>query len=235
MGISLCMIVKNEEKNIAKCLNAVKAIADEIIIIDTGSTDKTKEIAKSFNASIFDFKWQNDFSKARNFSLSKAAKEWILILDADEVIANEDLAKIGELTRTKEHLGYLFLTKNYTNNTSIAGFIPSKGKETKSFFGWFPSYKVRLFPNKKGILFEGVVHELVDDSIIKTKGKIVKVDIPIHHYQLDYKEKQGLYLELAKKKAALEPGSVRAHYELAIQYKEFGKFDDRPWLYALIV
>ena len=84
--ISLCMIAKNEDADLANCLDSVKDIANEIIIVDTGSTDKTKAIAKKFNAKIFDFKWVDDFSAARNESLKHAAKEWILILDADVIV-----------------------------------------------------------------------------------------------------------------------------------------------------
>src|SRR3990167_5438874 len=88
--LSLCMIVKNEEKYLEQCLNSVKDLVDEIIIVDTGSTDKTKEIWKKFDFAhkikFFDFKWIDDFSAARNESLKHAAKDWILVLDADEVL-----------------------------------------------------------------------------------------------------------------------------------------------------
>src|SRR3990167_648830 len=100
--ISLCMIVKNEEKYLGQCLNSVKEIVNEVIITDTGSTDKTKEIAKKFKAKIFDFKWNDDFSEARNESLKHATKEWILVLDADEIINRDDLNKIKEIVKDKE-------------------------------------------------------------------------------------------------------------------------------------
>src|SRR3989338_5500840 len=99
--ISLCMIVKNEEKYLEQCLNSVKDIADETIIVDTGSTDKTKEIAKKFKARVFDFKWSDDFSEARNESLKHATKEWILVLDADEIIDKNGLEKIKEAIEHK--------------------------------------------------------------------------------------------------------------------------------------
>src|SRR3989344_859109 len=98
--ITLCMITKNEEKSLADCLNSAKDVIDEIIIVDTGSTDKTKEIAKKFcdmrtrsqlTAKIYDFKWIDDFSAARNESLKYATKDWILVLDADELIDKESL------------------------------------------------------------------------------------------------------------------------------------------------
>jgi len=102
--LSICIIVKDEEKNIGKCLRSIKPLADEMIVVDTGSTDRTKEIAKVFGAKVFEFEWTNSFSDARNYSISKASGDWILILDADEVIAPEDFGKIRELIKkgTKE-------------------------------------------------------------------------------------------------------------------------------------
>src|SRR3989338_2535121 len=106
--ISLCMITKNEEKYLEQCLNSVKAFVDEVVIVDTGSIDKTKEIAKRFNAKIYDFKWVDDFSAARNESLKYATKDWILVLDADEVLEEKDCLKIKELIKNdgKETFGF---------------------------------------------------------------------------------------------------------------------------------
>ena len=85
-SVSLVMIVKNEESTLERCLESVKNIVDEIVIVDTGSVDNTKEIAQRFNAKIYDFEWCNDFSAARNYALSKATGEIRLVLDADEYI-----------------------------------------------------------------------------------------------------------------------------------------------------
>lgn len=82
--LSLCMLVKNEEQNLKNCLFKVKLLVDEIIIIDTGSTDNTKIIESEFTDKVYDFKWCNDFSIARNLSLLKATNYWVLILDGDE-------------------------------------------------------------------------------------------------------------------------------------------------------
>src|SRR5690348_3827247 len=82
--ISLCMIVKNEEKYLERCLKSVEGVVDEIIIVDTGSTDQTTEIAEKFGAKILRYQWNDDFSSARNYSLKNAKCDWILILDADE-------------------------------------------------------------------------------------------------------------------------------------------------------
>ena len=84
MKISTCLIVKNESENIGRCLDSIKNISDEIIVVDTGSTDDTVEIAKSFGARVYFYGWDNNFSNARNHALDKATGDWIIFLDADE-------------------------------------------------------------------------------------------------------------------------------------------------------
>ena len=97
LTISLCMIVKNEEDVLGRCLNCVLDIVDEIIIVDTGSTDNTKKVAQKYTEKIFDFQWIDDFSAARNFSFSKATMDFILWLDADDIILEEDREKFKQL------------------------------------------------------------------------------------------------------------------------------------------
>ena len=98
--ISLCMIVKDEEDVLDRCLDCVMDIVDEIIIVDTGSTDNTKKIAQKYTDKIFDFQWINDFSAARNFSFSKATMDYTLWLDADDIILEEDIEKFKRLKQT---------------------------------------------------------------------------------------------------------------------------------------
>ena len=95
--VSLCMIVKNEEPILARCLDSVADLVEEIIIVDTGSTDKTKEIAAKYTDKIYDFEWIDDFSAARNFAFSKATREYIYTADADEVINEENREKFRVL------------------------------------------------------------------------------------------------------------------------------------------
>lgn len=102
MEMSLCMIVKDEEDVLARCLNCVKDVVDEMIIVDTGSMDRTKDIALEFTDYVYDFEWGDDFSKARNFSFSKASKDYILWLDADDVIDEKNADKIRELKKGLE-------------------------------------------------------------------------------------------------------------------------------------
>ena len=97
--ISLCMIVKDEEKVLDTCLNSIHDLVDEIIIVDTGSTDKTKEIAQKYTDKIYDFKWVDDFAKARNYSFSKATKDYIMWLDADDYLPEEEKPKFKKLKK----------------------------------------------------------------------------------------------------------------------------------------
>ena len=112
--ISVCMIVKNEEAVLARCLDSIRGIADEIIIVDTGSTDKTKEIASNYTKHIYDFTWVNDFSVARNFAFSKATKDYIYSADADEVL--EEIKSISKKVYEIFHLnGIIRIDFIYTN------------------------------------------------------------------------------------------------------------------------
>jgi len=225
--LSLCMIVKDEERWLGQCLSSVAQILDEIIIVDTGSKDRTREIARNYGAKVFDYCWDSNFSAARNVSLDHATRDWILILDADEVIAERDLPRIRVLCESKEFAAFSFITRNYTNNSSGAIWVPddSSYTESRGFPGWFPSEKVRLFKNDKRIRFEGVVHELVDPCIRKLGLPIGKCDVPVHHYgSADRSEKIASYLEWGKKKVAIEgERNPKACYEYGVQCLEIGQ------------
>lgn len=243
--IGLCMIVKNEEFFLEQCLNSVKAFVDEIIIVDTGSTDRTKEIAARFTNKIYDFKWCDDFSAARNESLKHATCEWILVLDADEVIARKDHVRIRNLIADQGIEAYIFTQRNYFKSSedmtygsfkgmkvratgSEAGFVSSQGddySESKNTIGWLPIPIVRLFRKSKTVSFSGVVHEDVSPSI---KGEIVACDVPIHHFgKLNpetWKKKWAIYEKLGEKKAA-EDKDYHALFELGRQYLAAKKID----------
>ena len=244
--ISLCMIVKNEEQNIANCLNSVKDLVDEIIIVDTGSKDKTKEVIKEaindkgknlaskgkiFDIKIFDFKWNDDFSAARNESLKHATKEWILVLDADEELEGASVQAIKSLLNDNsgKYDAFLLLQKNYTDDTSITGFVhEAHTGNKKTFPGWYGSYIARLFINNKGYDFYGAVHELVEPSIESRNGKIAVSDLVIHNYgnisRKAVHQKRKYYLELCKKKIN-EKESPHGYYELGILYRENNETD----------
>src|SRR5471030_2615411 len=113
--VSLCMIVKDEEEYLPRCLYSINDIVDEIIIVDTGSSDKTVEIAKSYGAKVYYFKWNSNFSEARNESLKYATKDWILILDADDELRTEYKGNLRLLLNMQldKNAIYFFETLNY--------------------------------------------------------------------------------------------------------------------------
>ncbi|MBS3100698.1 glycosyltransferase family 2 protein [Candidatus Woesearchaeota archaeon] len=150
--ISLCMITKNEGRYLEQCLNSVGEIADEIIIVDTGSTDKTKEIAKKFKAKIIDFKWIDDFSAARNESLKHATKDWILVMDADEVIEEKDLKKIKDAIENAGSglVGLQLEQRSYINNF-FEGALKNDSDFglVRQYPFYIPHNLVRLFKTQK--------------------------------------------------------------------------------------
>jgi glycosyltransferase involved in cell wall biosynthesis len=203
--ISVCVICRNEEKNIERCLSSIKNIADEIIIVDTGSKDSTINIAKKFTDKIFNFKWGDDFSEARNFAIKNAEKEWILFIDADESISQKDGEKIKELTKKDDFLGFGLIQRNYTNNLGEYGVVSTINDsydESRNFYGYVPRRIIRLFKKDSRIKFEGEVHENVGNSILRIgKNKKQNTDIVIHHFgsiNAD-KEKTRRYIEIEKK------------------------------------
>src|SRR5699024_5955738 len=113
--LSLCMIVKNEEDVIGRCLECVIDIFDEIIVVDTGSDDNTKEIVKKYNKNLYYFKWIDDFEAARNYAFSKATKNYIMWLDADDIILNQDREKIKELKMNMDKSIDIVMMKYNTN------------------------------------------------------------------------------------------------------------------------
>lgn len=171
--LSVCMIVKNEEAVLGRCLESVKEIADEIIIIDTGSTDQTKEIAGQYTGLIYDYEWNNDFAAARNASLSYATGKWILVLDADEYLPSNQIKEWKKFLNNvvpENNIAYTLLIVNLSDEDSNH---VTTGPVT------------RLFPNYKGICYSNPIHE----QLTGTKDKLYqkKLNLNIYHtgYQSD--------------------------------------------------
>ncbi|MBN8555290.1 MAG: tetratricopeptide repeat protein [Deltaproteobacteria bacterium] len=229
--ISACLITKNEEAWIGECIAHLKPIVSEFIVVDTGSTDRTIEIARAAGARVSKVQWQNDFAKARNTSLEKATQRWILIIDPDERLAKKDLEKLKNLTLARDAMAYSFNARNYSRNPAVSHFKPSSKEyplEEKDYPGYFESRKIRLFQNIPSIRFVGSVHELVETTV---KGKIIESDIPFHHYgstpEMDAeKNKRSFYQEQGTKKINENPNDWKAHFELGVEYlgaKEHGR------------
>lgn len=227
MIISLCVIAKNEEKNIEKCLDSAKDLVDEIIFVDTGSSDRTIEIARKFTDKIFYFEWNDNHSDAKNFALSHATKEWILSLDADETISQKDHERIRELTKKSEFLGFSLIQRNYTNKIGEFSGVSCKNddyEESKRAFGYVPRRMVRLFKNNPKIRFEGVIHDNVGNSILRI-GKICYTDIPIHHFGTlnPSAEKIKRYIEIEKKNLK---GDFFQDCQIGVQMHSIGENDE---------
>jgi tetratricopeptide (TPR) repeat protein len=224
-SVSLCMIIKDEEKYLARCLASAKPIVDEMIVVDTGSVDRSKDIAVTFGAQVYDDEWQNDFAAARNFSVSKASGDWILILDGDEVISPLDYDPFLKIVtkQPRAPVAYSITTRNYSKLANIVGWMPNAGQypDEEAAIGWLPSEKVRLFYGKDHIRFEGAVHELVDPVLKRHGIEIKKCRIPVHHYgrldkeKLDRKGK--IYFDIGQKKLFEKGEDINALRELAIQ------------------
>jgi glycosyltransferase involved in cell wall biosynthesis/Flp pilus assembly protein TadD len=173
-GISLCMIVKNEERFLAQCLESVKDAVDEINIVDTGSTDRTIEIARSYGANIQEHAWRNDFAWARNKALDMATRRWVLQLDADEELLPESIAALRQIAAAPSHLTGVWLrcinaSDRYKGGGTISHAI------------------IRIFPNHPRVRFHGSIHEFpsVDDSPLSMAGVVAPVKIVHHGYLTD--------------------------------------------------
>lgn len=241
-SLSLCMIVKNEEKHLVKCLKSVRGLADEIIIVDTGSTDRTKDIARIFGAKVFEFPWTGDFSAARNHSLQQAQGEWILILDADEALSASDSHEMRSIIhkRTTSPAAYTIVTRNYTNNVSVIGWTANNGQYLEEAgAGWVASSKVRLFPRRNDIFFIGPVHELLEASIQNAKIPIAACNVSVHHYgKLDMErdiQKGEAYYLLGKMKYESDPKNTSFISELARQAYALNKHEEAVELWLQLI
>lgn len=228
ISISLCMIVKNEEDALARCLTSVQGIADEIIIVDTGSTDRTKEIARQFTDNIYDFEWIDDFSAARNFAFQQATQEYIFWLDADDVLEAKDQELLAELKRTLDPS-----VDSVMMHYHLA--FDSSGNVTSSLL------RNRLVRRDRQFRWQGVIHEFLEVG-----GHILKSEIAItHKKEKSYTDRNlKIYQKLAASGTPFSPrdlyyygNELRDHgiYQEAIeQYQRFldtqaGWVEDNIW------
>ncbi|MEW5976512.1 MAG: tetratricopeptide repeat protein [Acidobacteriota bacterium] len=227
------MIVRNEERMIGQCLLSVKDFVDEIIVVDTGCDDRTVEIARSFGSKIYSHAWTNDFSEARNHSLDKATCEWILVLDADECLANRDAAQLGYWMGETHGRGLKLVQRNYLRVANFVSSIrnPRDYKEGTEFTDCVDIPVIRLFRNDPAIRYVGRVHELVE-PVFEAKGFAwEQTKLVIHHYgkvvdALHVENKKKLYLELGRRKVQDNPQDGMAQFELGTQFFELKQYVD---------
>ncbi len=194
MKISLTMIVRNEEPNLESCLRAACPLVDEMVIVDTGSTDDTVEIAKSLGAKVFNFKWNDDFSAARNFAIGKSTGDWNLILDADEIITNISKEEMIEYAKL---------------NTNRIGRLTIRSKFNDNGDAKYSNSKISRFA-PRGVGFEGRIHEQLDLSYQRFDTKII-----VEHSGYFQKNKSDRNLELLLMALEDEPEDSYYIYQTA--------------------
>ena len=202
--ISLCMIVKNEEDVLARCLQSVQGLVDEIVIVDTGSNDRTKEIAAQFTDKIFDFTWIDDFAAARNFSFSKASGDYLLWLDADDVILKEDRERFLALKAELDGSQHMIMMKY-----NIA--FDEGGNPTFSY------YRERLMLRADQPRWMGAIHE-----VIPPIGNAIHSEIAITHKKLhpgDPHRNLRIFEKLIAKGERLDPRQ-QFYYARELYYHE---------------
>jgi tetratricopeptide (TPR) repeat protein len=213
-SVSLCLITRNEERNLPRCLQSVTGLVSEIIVVDTGSTDSTCQVAREFGAVVEHFPWNDNFSDARNASLELATGDWILVLDADEVLAPVPPEEFVRLLLVPGVEGYYVKVRNYLGN----------GQEVAE------DYVVRLFRNKPFYRFQGAIHEQVA-GVIKThnRGKGLGFsDLVIEHFgyldqEVEGRDKHQRNIAVIKKALAAKPSDPFLLYSLGIEYFQCGE------------
>ncbi|OBZ08005.1 hypothetical protein A8L34_25000 [Bacillus sp. FJAT-27264] len=195
------MIVKNEADTLERCLKSALSYVDEIIIVDTGSTDNSKQIASEFGAVIFDFEWGGDFSEARNYALSKSTSQWNLVLDADEYISNickEEIIKF--INYSEPSIGKIRIVNKFRSKDGI---------------NYEQIYISRLFPSS--IRYAGRIHEQVISNLPRRI-----IDIEVQHDGYYERKKSSRNIPLLAKEIDENPYDPYYYYQIAKEYRGLG-------------
>jgi glycosyltransferase involved in cell wall biosynthesis/Flp pilus assembly protein TadD len=214
LTLSLCMIVRDEEEMLPRCLAAAKDAVDEIVIVDTGSTDRTVEIARSFGARVIEQPWTGSFSDARNTSFEAATSDWVMYLDADEVLVADDIAKLRAVTgRTWREAFYLVET-NYTGEAGDGTALTHNA--------------LRVFRNRPEYRFEGRLHEQIAHHLpAYAPERIEQTSVRLEHYGYlgsvrTSRDKSRRNIELLKAQQAESAPTPFLHFNLGSEYAAAG-------------
>ena len=218
--LTLCMIVRNEEQRLGRCLESARGVVDEIVVVDTGSTDATEEVARGFGARIGHFPWCDDFAAARNVSLEMATGDWILWLDADDILPDEYHNQIRRLIEAGTDKSYFFV-------------LDDQGFENVSCL------QLRLFPNLPGVGFEMPVHEQVTPSLQRLGVGMVPTDIRVIHTGYTtpevVKAKKARYLAIMEAWLKEHPQDYIVRSHVALTYHTTGRLEEALAAYRTIV
>ncbi len=214
--LSLAMIVKNEADNLGRCLKSVEDVVDEIIVVDTGSTDDTVAIAENFGAKVIRYPWQNDFSAARNVSLDHSTGEWVMFLDADEELVKEDIPELKELLQSTQQEGFFF------NEFSFVGEKEDDGGVVNPAF--------RLWRNKPEYRFTGALHEQIVAKVQSHNPNVGFSGVRIKHYGYlnkvtTGKDKIKRNLDILLKEVKDKPNDSFTRFNLGVEYLRLSDYD----------
>ncbi|MBI2435064.1 MAG: glycosyltransferase [Candidatus Hydrogenedentes bacterium] len=234
--LSLVMIVKNEERQLLHCLDSVRDIVNDAVVADTGSSDRTVDVAREWGARVMEVPWTDDFSAARNTALAAAAGDWVLHLDADEYVDPESARAIRRLLEQEDLAADAVevLIANYCDDARAWRWQPAApgSPYAHSFSGYIPVPLLRLFRNRRGFYYSEPVHENITQSVAERGGRVLpRHDIVIHHYGYHQESqrrgaKAELYLRIARQKRELAPRDLKALHDLAEQALACGLTDE---------
>lgn len=221
LPISVCIIAKNEEKNIERCLSSLAPYGFEIVLVDTGSTDRTKELAHKYTDCIYDFSWVDDFSAARNFSLQKASHEWIFMIDCDEWIQSINLE---ELDYFRKHLSDAVGSVNRINKTGTPDNPGQTTDRTERFF------------SRKKYHYTGRIHEQLTPKYHKNFETFLLQTTLLHDgYFMEEDARQAKAkrnLDLLRKQLSEEPENPYLFYQIGKAYEITDNFSEACEWYA---
>jgi glycosyltransferase involved in cell wall biosynthesis len=236
--VTFGMIVRNGAASLRACLESIAPLCDELVVVDTGSSDGSREIARAFGASVIDAEWTNDFARARNRYVERARCAWILSLDADEVLGRISRAALVEALDRHPRTAFLFDIRNHFPAAQAPAFVlPSRtgtgaAEGTRSVV----SRTIRLFPRHPGLRCSYPVHESLLPRIRRTGLRVRRCAVPIDHFcstdPRRAREKAALYRDLGRAKIARYPAYVLAYLELGELHLRQGDLDDASRLFA---
>jgi glycosyltransferase involved in cell wall biosynthesis len=225
-SLEVSMIVKNAAATLARCLESVLPLTNQIVIGDTGSTDATVSIARRYGARVVDVPWENDFAKARNRVLAAGRCDWALVMDGDEMLDHEARLQIPTLLEIKEIFGYAVCHWNYVRELhSRAGADaalpnPVRVEQSRGYPAYLTSINTRLFRRSPEIYFEHPVHETVAERLESLGRKTPLAPFVIHHFgyvedsKVVREGKNELYHQLGQRKLRANPSGAHAYFEL---------------------
>lgn len=222
--LSLCMIVKDEEAQLARCLDSVLGVADQLVVVDTGSTDRTVAIAASYGATIVHHDWDGSFSSARNVSLDHATGDWVLILDADELLTRGDRVLTALAAADESVESFMMPLINFVGERAYEEAVTA------------PS--VRLFRNRPEYRFTRALHEQISLAIqtARPEAACIWLDAPIEHFGylnavVHGKDKIGRNLAIARAEVERDPQDAFAWYNLGQEHFRLGQWSQAVFAY----